>query len=362
MLADILLQIGAAEHNDDYEYFPRPSSGGLQKCIRQSVFHSMGIPPDLATNDRMFMVFDDGHWHEELTNDWIRKSTYTLHSEQMPIDVMKIPFIKAGKTRWCRHCNKEVPTDILHGHIDGIITDFLGNDCVFDHKAINHFTFVSFLEGKDLPLDYFTQLAQYTYGLQKTANVDLKQWLLLIKNKNTAQYMEFFGTYDSKTDILHVDFRLGSEGTFANINYTMKDIIKNTMDRFIEIDEWTKKNTLPKRQYYIDGWRCSYCRWNISCYKGYTEEQQKKVAKFPKDMEPERVTDEKKLLTKNLLKNIFVLKKATKPGDKAIDIIKNYMRINNLLHATFEQYVVRRSLTAKGDRFSFKEIYKNETK
>lgn len=358
MLADILLKIAGEEHQEDYTYFPRPSSAGTEKCIRQSVFHSMGIPIDMEYNDRMYLVFDDGHWHEELTNDWIRKSIYNLHSEQMPVDVMKIPFIKAGKTRFCEHCQKDVPTNMLHGHIDGILTAPFGNDCVFDHKAINHFTFMSFLEGKDLPLDYFTQLALYVYGLQKTANVDLKEWLLLIKNKNTAQYMEFYGTYDAKTDILSVKYRLGSEGTFATINYDMPDIVKTAMDRFVEIDKYTKKKTLPSRQYYIDSWRCAYCRWNISCYKGYDDEQITEVAKFPKELKLAKNTEDAVVLTEELLKNVFKLKDATKPGNEATDAIKNHMRINNLLHATFGNYIVRRSLTAKGDRFSFKEFKK----
>jgi len=122
MLADILLKTAGAE-KEDYVYYPRPSGAGTEQCIRQQVFQDMKIPIDLEYNDRMYMVFDDGHWHEELTNDWIRKTPYKLHSEQMPVDSIGLPFVKKGETRFCKYCNKDVPTDILHGHIDGIVTE-----------------------------------------------------------------------------------------------------------------------------------------------------------------------------------------------------------------------------------------------
>ena len=356
MLANILLKIAGEENKDsEHVYFPRPSMSGTEKCIRQSVFHSMGVPIDMQYNDRMYLVFDDGHWHEELTNDWIRKTAFQLHSEQMPLDIIKIPFIKAGKVRWCQHCNKNVPTDILHGHIDGIITTPLGDDVLFDHKAINHFTFIAFLEAGELPLDYFSQLALYAYGIQKTANPDLKDILLLIKNKNTAQYMEFVCHYDCKTDVFHILERSGSEGTFVKIDYKIKNIVKNSMQRFIEVDKWTKKKTLPKRQYYQDHWRCAYCRWSVSCWAGYTGEKKLSSGKFPKEMNPVKNTVEGKPLTKDLLNDIFALKNATNPGKTAEKIIKDYMRINNLLFATFGKYKVIRHETKTGDRFKFKE-------
>ena len=154
MLAEVLLKIAAeeakqrdAEYFKQYgktrtKYYSRPSSAGPEKCIRQMVFHSLDIATDKPMDDRMWMVFDDGHWHEELTMDWIRKSVFQLHSEQMVVK--------------CR-------PPMTFGHIDGILTiprELTPEltepiDVLWEHKALNHFTFQRYWESNELFLVLF---------------------------------------------------------------------------------------------------------------------------------------------------------------------------------------------------------------
>ena len=156
MIADIIPKLAEFERQD-YKYRPRPSNSGPERCIRQMVYHGLEVPRQPLPG-RALLVFDDSSWHETLTGDWIRKSAYKLHSEQMLIEVGSLGIN-------------------LKGHIDYLITDLTGKDLLLEHKAINHFSFQRYLEG-NLPLDYLTQMALYFRGLQKI-QPELKDGLLL---------------------------------------------------------------------------------------------------------------------------------------------------------------------------------------
>ena len=56
----------------------------------------------------------------------------------------------------------------------------LGVDRLWEHKAINHFTFNKYWNGEN-PVDYFTQVGIYTNAL--TDIIPVKEALLLIKIK-----------------------------------------------------------------------------------------------------------------------------------------------------------------------------------
>ena len=80
MLAEILPKIAQMEYKE-YDFRPRPSMAGPERCSRQMVFHGMGVSRSPMPG-RAVMVFDDSSWHEELTADWLRKTAYKLHSQQ----------------------------------------------------------------------------------------------------------------------------------------------------------------------------------------------------------------------------------------------------------------------------------------
>jgi hypothetical protein len=155
------------------------------------------------------------------------------------------------------------------GHIDGVLTDILNIDRVLEHKALNHFTFQRFWNG-ELPLDYLTQTSIYTEAIQRKLNPDLKEALLLIKNKNTSQYMEFLCSYE--WDCLKILERTHSNGDYEKMDVELNGIVQAAIDKFNLAQDYIDRHTLPKRQYDIDHWRCEYCPWGRVCWGEYHKE------------------------------------------------------------------------------------------
>jgi len=245
MLAEILPIIAAMEHKE-YAFRPRPSLAGPERCSRQMVFHGMGVPRSPLPG-RAVLVFDDSSWHEELTADWLRKTAYKFHSQQMPIQ--------------CR-------APMGKGLIDGIITDIEGVDRLFEHKAVSHFSFGRLWEGP-LPMDYLTQVAIYLSGLQQI-NPEIEEGILLVKNKNTAQYVEYRCRYE--WDTLGVVEIVNSQGEHKEVNGVIPGIYQQAIDKFDDVLDHIGRKALPKRPYEQTDWHCEYCGWFGECWKNYQEE------------------------------------------------------------------------------------------
>lgn len=251
MLAEILPKIAQMEYKE-YDFRPRPSLAGPDRCIRQMVFWGMGIPRSPMPG-RAVMIFDDSSWHEELTGDWLRKTAYQLHSQQMPVQ--------------CR-------PPMGRGLIDGIVTDVEKVDRLLEHKAISHFSFQRLWEGslvweKPLPMDYLTQTAIYLDGLQKV-NPEIEEGILLAKNKNTAQYVEYRVKYT--WDTLGLIEIVNSQGEHREINTIIPNIYQQAIDKFNEVLTRISEKKLPKRQYDMKDWHCKYCGWYGPCWENYHEE------------------------------------------------------------------------------------------
>lgn len=253
MLAELIEKIAGFERRES-SYYPRPSLAGPEKCLRQLVYMAMGVPGK-KRDDRFHLVLDDSSWHEELTLDWLRKSAFKVHSEQLEIE--------CGTVQW-----KGKPYTIK-GHIDGIVTDLTGKDYLLEHKAINHFMFQRYLE-RDYPLDYLTQCCLYIVGLQKL-NPEIRDAILLIKNKNTAQYLEFNLSYDSQSDLLTVNEICGSNG-YRREGTQFEGLYGDAINRLNMIEHYSSTGELPPRQYTPDDWQCNYCPYSEVCYENYEQE------------------------------------------------------------------------------------------
>ena len=258
MLSEIIPKIAGMEQKE-YAYRHRCSSATYgERCLRQSVYHALDIPSQ-PFPDRMAVTLDDSSWHEELTLDWIRKSAYKVHSQQLKVEVV----FHQGIT--------------IQGAIDGIITDLEGKDFLLEHKAINHFTFTRYEEGKAFPVDYICQTVCYIVGLKKIVDSYLPA-ILLIKNKNTSKYLEYHIKYDEQADTAHVRLFVMSyeneRGALVEKSENfVGEIIEKVGARFSEIDKCVSLKELPKRAYAIDDWHCEYCRWARLCWKDFVAEQ-----------------------------------------------------------------------------------------
>ena len=249
MLAEIIPKIAEMEQDEDRPYFPRPSIAGPERCIRQMIYWGLNFPKEPLPG-RTLLVFDDGHWHEELTRDWINKSAFRARSDQLEVELN------------VRNIN-------LKCHLDDIVEDMIGTERVFEHKAINHFTFERYWK-EDFPLDYLTQTAIYIKAVQ-SIQPDINEGILLVKNKNTAQYLELLVRY-GENDSLTIFEMNNSQGEKKKINHVVENIIDNAIKKFEKVQECIKSKTLPARQYDQSHWRCQYCQYGKVCYENYEQE------------------------------------------------------------------------------------------
>ena len=249
MIADIIHKVAAMTIEKEWDFYPRPSSAGPENCIRSMVYHGLKVPR-APLPGRAVVIFSDSSFHEDLTADWIRQTAFQLHSEQM-------------------HVKCKLP--MTEGSIDGILTDVLRVDRLYEHKAINHFSHQRYWGG-ELPLDNLAQTAIYIEAIQAELNPELCEGLLLMKNKNTAQYLEYEVEYDQNVDCLTVIKCTYSTGESKEINHPIHDIVQSACDKFNKVLDYISRKTLPKRQYDIDHWRCEYCGWSQTCWEGYERE------------------------------------------------------------------------------------------
>lgn len=302
MLADVIIKAAGMEKHKRGMYYPRPSSSGPDRCIRQMVYHGRQIPEDTQMADRMVLTLDDSSWHEHLTADWIQKTAYRLNSQQMPIDIQILPFMPvpisldrpfewddpeqpeipsseyveylfSRNYKWCRDCRKPIPLNIYHGHIDGVVTDMLEVDRHYEHKALNHFTWQRLASG-EAPKDYIAQCCDYVFGLQKV-NPSIRESILLVKNKMTAQYLEYVIDYDSEKDSAVIKGISVSYGEVTQIGEVFENIRSSSINKFAEIQKHIVAGTIPARPFeFGTEFPCSYCSWRDTCWSTYADEVQ----------------------------------------------------------------------------------------
>lgn len=288
MIAELIEKIAGFEAKES-SYYPRPSWAGPERCLRQLVYMARGVPSK-KKEDRFYLILDDSSWHEELTLDWLRKSAFKVHSEQLEVE--------CGNVIW------QGQPFTLKGHIDAIVTDLMGKDYLLEHKAINHFSFQRYLE-KQYPIDYLTQCCLYIVGLQKL-NPEIKDGILLIKNKNTAQYMEFKLHYDSKTDLLVIKEICGSNG-YRREGTEFQGLYRQAIQRLNQVEYYRTTDELPPRQYTHD-WQCSYCGYNEICYENYEEFNSLDTIELPEEfqglLDEYEVLNEQKKMAETRLEEI----------------------------------------------------------
>ena len=209
---------------------------GVGRCIRALVYHAQGVPAD-EFPDRAILVFEDGNWHEELIKDHIRKTVFQL--DELKGQKQRIYIAKIGDK-------------VMDGEIDGLVTDPLNKTRLLEIKSINHFGFERL---KDQPLDEHRRQANlYLHGLC-LAKMEIREAVILYKNKNTSAMKEFIVEYDSVQ-------------------------AWNDIAMFKDIEARAKSGDIPARPYTLDDWHCQYCRWQTHCWEGYAGE----VAALSKDV------------------------------------------------------------------------------
>jgi hypothetical protein len=221
----------------------------------------------------------------------------------------------------------------VEGSIDGIITDLGDIDRLLEHKGINHFTFQRYWDKEDYPLDYFTQCCLYLRGLN-VINPDLREAILLIKNKNTSAYLEYLIEYDYRNDAAFIIHKINSQGEIVKIGEPLEHITQLAFEKFAQVQECIDKKALPLRQYDIGHWRCEYCGWGKICWAGWEEEIE---AMSIVDMLPEEIAT----MIKYRQELGGQKRDITKEYDDLSDKIKQALKAQNIKEGKAGGYVAR---------------------
>lgn len=222
-----LISKNAGQDQEEYSYKPSPSKVG--HCIRDLTYQAMGMPAD-PFPDRAMFIFEDGHIHEMLILDHIRKTVFELTEWKGKNQRITIAHIE-GK--------------VMDGEIDGLITDPLGVVRMIEIKSINHFGFER-LDDKPLD-DHRRQANLYLHGLTTGGFPEITECLIIYKNKNTSVMKEFIVVYDEAQALADIEM-------------------------FRQIARWRNENKVPPRPYTFDDWHCQYCRRQKFCWKDYPKE------------------------------------------------------------------------------------------
>lgn len=325
MFAEIIPKIaGMNQRHQKYSHRCSTATYG-ERCMRQSVYHALDIPAN-PFSDRFSVVLDDSSWDEEKSLDWLRKSPYKIHSQQLKV-LVKLP--------------KGLE---IAGSIDGMATDFNGDEFLIEHKAINHFTFTSYEECKKYPIDYICQVTLYIKGLKEITG-KLLRGILLIKNKNTSKYLEYHITYDEQTDttqsILNVISYDGNEKGYLveKDTFYLGEILQKIEGRFLEIDKYVNEKKLPKRAYAIDTWQCQYCRWGNLCWKDFENEKDSRK----ENVKMSEISPDFDLYISAKTERL----KWTKVEDESNEKIKDYMRQNGIKTGIVSDNILTLSIEEK---------------
>lgn len=249
MLAELIHPIAAMGY-EEWPFKPRPSNAGPEHCLRKLAYQAHGTP-QRDPGGRFLVVMDDSSWHEELIIQWIEKSAFQVHSRQMRIQCDTIQW-NGGQF-------------LIEGNIDGLVTNLFGDDRLLECKAIEHFTFTRYYEGA-YPLNYFTQVAFYLVGVRRV-NPDIKEALLLIKNKNQSAFLEYRLDYDADQDVLTVLEVTHSTGQRTFPNQAFIGLRKQSLQRYAQLEDHRLNRTLPHRPYEDDdNYHCGYCPFKTRCW------------------------------------------------------------------------------------------------
>jgi hypothetical protein len=273
---DIVVPMVAREKKaeEGSSYYPRVSNA--ESCPRALGMAGRGIEPR-DHHGRMAVLFDDGSIHEDATCRWLDESPFKVIMRQQALNVCEIPGAPTT-IRKCGVCGQEVPLNVLHGHIDGVITfdddprevetwedPILKEPILFEHKSIGDYGFENL--DKEFPIGYVQQCCAYLIGLAKLGFEGINKAILVFKNKNTSAYRQVNIIYDADRDWARV------EATWNGRVEILDGCVKRLVDLHVEVEKSLLPGAnLPARPYDYDHWKCQHCRFIEPCWANYAAE------------------------------------------------------------------------------------------
>lgn len=241
-------------------YYPRVSNAG--GCPRALAYKLRGIEESDPHSDRSLSTFADGHLHEDATINLLSETEYEITDAQLGLNVAEIPGV-IGEPRHCSECNKEIPYNVLHGHIDGLLhTDEA--TYLFEHKALGDFAYNNLTS--EFPEGYITQCCCYLKGL-KNLGMEIDQALLLCKSKNTGEYRQIHIKYNHDADVAV------ATNCWNNQQMAFDYVVQKNVDLHSKVEAHGDIfSNMPDRPYDYDHWKCRFCTYRSECWSNFPDE------------------------------------------------------------------------------------------
>lgn len=242
-----------AEENVGKTYYPRVSAAG--RCPRALTYQALGAEVKPLSAQQV-VLFADGNLHEDDSINWLKTTNFPVKDTQRSVNVGVIPGNFPEGSRVCGICEKEIPNNVLHGHIDGIIETDNGK-YLWEHKTMNERAFARL--DTECNEGYVTQCCSYVKGLLDEGELMVGA-ILLVKSKNNSDFKQVFIEYDAQNDIAFVENEWNGE------EFQVLDVIKRTMDMHSQVQEYSTGIDMPDRPYDYDDWHCQWCDYKDHCW------------------------------------------------------------------------------------------------
>lgn len=252
---DLAIKDIASSSREDKSYHPRVSNAG--QCPRMLTYDAMGLSGEPMSADTIVLL-EDGNVHEDVSCNWLDKTDYKVTDRQLGVDVGEIKG-SPDPSWFCDYCLRDIPNNILHGHIDGIVS----GQYLFEHKGLNDRGMLRL--DKEYPEGYVRQCSSYCRGL-RNSGYDIRGAILLCKNKNNSQYKQINVEYNYDEDEAWIENAWNGRGWY------LKDAVQGVLDMHGVVEEYKDGLELPARPYDFDDWHCNFCRHNEACWKSLPDE------------------------------------------------------------------------------------------
>ena len=211
---------------------------------------------------RTILIFGDGNLHEDASVEWLSKTDFPVTHRQEAVDVGVINTADPFSDIYCDTCERDIPSSILHGHIDGLI-EIDDKHVLFEHKAIGSFAYQ--LIDKEFPVAYIKQCCCYIKGLYDRGFV-IDTALILLRSKDKATYKQIVVEYD------HTNDRCTMRNEWNELSGYIENIVADCVNMHATVESHAISGELIDRPYDYDDFHCQYCRYKNPCWDGYVDE------------------------------------------------------------------------------------------
>lgn len=282
---EILRRLGVgrenAERYDTVGFYYSPSN--LGGCDRELYMQAKGLW-SLAPGNRLLGIFRDGEAHEELTGSQLEKAGVRIvHAQRgcslaLPDDelIRTSRNIAGVSFHECPVCGEALPSPCIHGHVDFVVENPVTQQPeIIEHKAVNTHSWRAAVERISEQgghgawahhTRYCVQLGLYLVSLSRQEGLSDAEGVLLMKDKNTAQFLDIRLHYEAPSDILRVvgaavegRSLMGEEGAFAVrgfMGHAVQKVLR--IERALRVPEERHMLRTPEAQ-------CPSCAARTAC-------------------------------------------------------------------------------------------------